>query len=100
MAVTPEGRVKAEIKAYLNSIGAYWFMPVQTGYGTSTVDFLVCYRGYFIAIEAKAPGKMPTKFQELTMEKIRKAGGKVYVVHDMEELIGIAGFNPQPEVPV
>lgn len=84
--MTPEGKVKKEIKAYLDSIGAYYFMPVQSGYGMKTLDFLCCSHGWFIAIEAKAPGKEPTKFQELTIAELQKAGAIVVVAHNAAEV--------------
>jgi hypothetical protein len=72
---TPEGKVKDEIKTYLNSIGAYHFWPVQTGYGAATVDCLGCFEGCFFAIEAKRPGGKPTARQLLTLQQVRSAGG-------------------------
>jgi hypothetical protein len=85
--VTPEGKVKAEIKKWLKEQGAYFFMPVQTGYGASTLDFLVCYKGIFVGIEAKAPGKVPTKRQEFCMAEIRDAGGHATCVESLRDLI-------------
>jgi len=49
----PEGEVKQEVLRGLAGIGAYYFMPVQTGFGKRTVDILACYKGRFIAIECK-----------------------------------------------
>lgn len=72
---TPESRVKREVTAYLRGIGAYVFMPVQMGYGQKTLDYLCCVNGRFVAVETKAPGKYPTKFQEITAQEIVRAGG-------------------------
>jgi hypothetical protein len=72
---TEEGRLKDQIKAHLASIKAYRFMPVQMGYGATTLDFLCCIKGRFVGIEAKAPGKKPTRRQELCIEEILAAGG-------------------------
>lgn len=59
--MTPEGRVKAEIKKVLQRRGAWFYMPIQNGMGVIGIpDFIVCLRGRFIAIEAKAPGKEST----------------------------------------
>ncbi len=82
--MTPEGKVKKEIKAYLDSLGAYYFMPVQTGYGAKTIDFLCCVRGQFVGIEAKAPGEVPTKFQSLTMTAMHNAGGIAFATDSLE----------------
>ena len=79
---TPEGKVKDEIKAYLKSIGAYQFWPVQTGYGAATVDCLACYLGRFIAIEAKRPGGQPTARQLKTLGDVEVAWGYAIVVND------------------
>lgn len=57
-------------------------MPVPAGYGTQSVDFLVCFDGLFIAIEAKRRGARPTPRQENTLEQIRAAGGSTFVVSD------------------
>jgi hypothetical protein len=69
----------------------YWYMPVPTGYGRSTLDYLGVVRGYGFAIEAKAPGKKPRPRQEMIIAEIRAAGGKVFVIDspyspELEEL--------------
>ena len=73
--MTPEGKVKAEIKRYLKARGAYFFMPVQTGYGSTSLDFLVCLNGRFIGIEAKSLIGQPTPRQLAVMREIMATGG-------------------------
>lgn len=73
--MTPEGRVKDKIKKYLKAINAYYFMPVQMGFGAPGLDFYCCIKKRFVAIETKAEGKVPTPRQMHTMEEIKKAGG-------------------------
>lgn len=82
--MTPEGAIKKKIKTLLDSYGKhlYMFMPVPGGYGARTVDYLVCVKGVFLAIEAKRPGGKATELQEATLERIRDAGGIAFVVHD------------------
>ena len=46
---TPEGRIKEYVKKHLRKIGAYFFMPVQVGYGETSLDFLCCVDGKFVA---------------------------------------------------
>jgi hypothetical protein len=73
-----EADVKRAVKAYLKNLGAYQFWPVQTGYGSATIDCLVCYRGRFYGIETKRPGvKEPTPRQGCVMREITEAGGEV-----------------------
>lgn len=76
--MTPEGKVKKEIKDYLKSIGAYYFMPVQAGYGAPSLDILCCVNGWFVAIEVKAPGNEPTPRQFATMKAINAADGLAF----------------------
>ena len=81
--MTPEVKVKKKVKEALQEIGAYYAMPVGTGFGNAGVpDFLVCVRGMFIGIECKANGNKPTALQLHHMMQIRKAGGLAYVVDE------------------
>jgi hypothetical protein len=92
MAMTPEGKVKHAIKAYLKSVGAWYCMPATGGYGKSGVpDFICCWRGKFIAIEAKAPGKArnTTELQDREIVAIHKAGGRAVVCDDVHQLRAI-----------
>jgi len=80
---TPEGRIKTKIKKLLKTheeAGLYYEMPVPSGYGKSGLDFYGCFCGRFFAIEAKAPSKSPTALQEMTLERIRRAGGVTFVI--------------------
>jgi hypothetical protein len=84
MATTPEGKVKKKVKEILTGAGAYFHMPVMNGMGEPTLDFIVCYQGAFLAIETKAPTKKPTPRQEVTIDAIRTAGGRVVVISGEE----------------
>lgn len=79
--MTPEGLVKKKLRAYLDMLGAYYFMPVQMGYGATTVDFLVCIDGKFHAIETKRQGVTKlTLRQGSVLDKVKKAGGEAWLV--------------------
>lgn len=83
MATTPEGKVKKGVKKVLDSLGAYYSMPVTGGYGTQGApDFLVCHRGRFVGIETKAGVGKLTALQELAHKKITAAGGVVLVIRE------------------
>lgn len=83
MAQTPEAKVKAKVKAILKELGAYYAMPIGTGYGNSGVpDFLVCHKGVFIGIECKAKGNKPTALQNAHLESIKMTGGRAYVIDE------------------
>lgn len=81
---TPEAKVKERVKKLLKKYGVYWHCPVMNGMGSPTLDFICCVHGRYLAIETKAPGKMPTPRQEQTIAAIRAAGGTVSVVDGSE----------------
>jgi hypothetical protein len=84
--LTPEGIIKDRVKKVLRAAGAYYHMPVSNGMGAPSLDFIACYRGHFIAIETKAPGKKPTPRQLITMRDMAAAGGFVFIVSCQHEL--------------
>jgi hypothetical protein len=92
--MTPEGKVKNKINRALAPFGPdiYKFMPVQTGYGKKTLDYLLCINGKFVAIEAKAPGKTMTALQNETACQIIEAGGTVFVVDGPDGIDRVIGY--------
>jgi hypothetical protein len=84
--MTPEGRIKAKVKAMLNAYGAYHFWPVQMGMGARTLDCLGCHNGQFFAIETKAPGKAMTEQQTAISERISYSSGRVFEISDKVDL--------------
>ena len=91
---TPEGKIKAKLRKALdaNFPNHYRFMPVQSGYGSKTLDFLLCIDGMFVAIETKAPGNVATPLQESCMKDIHKAGGLVQVVDSDDTIARCMAF--------
>lgn len=86
---TPEGKLKDQVKAFLKERGAYYHMPVQTGYGVPTLDFIGCCMGRFFAIETKAPGKKPTARQNLTIREMQAAHAHVVWINTINELVNV-----------
>lgn len=82
--MTPEGKIKKEIRDWLRKQGAYVFSPVQMGMGAHTLDILVCLYGKFIAIEVKVPNKTPTRRQEACIAEIQRAGGIAFWCTSLE----------------
>ena len=84
MAATPEKLVKNKIKVILQDGGAYYAMPIGSGYGNAGVpDFLACVNGRFLAVEAKAGKGKTTALQDAHLEKIKTAGGVSMVVNEL-----------------
>lgn len=81
---TPEGAVKRKIDKMLTQLGVWYFSPQAGPHGRAGIpDRIVCARGHFVGIEAKADAtKHPTRLQKSCMAQIEGAGGKCFVVHD------------------
>lgn len=87
MAKTPEGKVKEDIVKWLVERDIWFFMPVSTGRGRVGIpDFICCWNGHFIAIEAKAPKGRATPAQMGNIMDIRRAGGTALVARSAAEL--------------
>lgn len=87
--MTPEGKVKDAIKKLLKEHGIWYYMPVQNGMGVVGIpDIIACWRGRFLAIETKAPGKRsnvtPNQFRVLA--EITAHDGMAIVVDDVSQL--------------
>jgi hypothetical protein len=96
MADTPEVKVKKRVIATLKSIGAYYAMPVASGFGNAGhPDIFVCHKGRFVGIECKAGGRKPTALQLYNLDKITEAGGLSLVIDEknVDSLIQLLGAN-------
>lgn len=92
--MTPEGRVKTQVKDWLNAHGVWHFSPVSNGMGRHGIpDLICCYQGRFLGIECKAPGKRHTvtPLQQRELRKIDAAGGIALVVDDASQLPHLLG---------
>lgn len=86
---TPEAKVKQGIKKLLDSLGVWYFMPVAGPYSVHGIpDFVCCWDGLFLAIEAKAPGKLAnvTVHQQRKIDQINSAGGVAVAVDNVTSL--------------
>jgi hypothetical protein len=84
--ITPEGRIKKQIRDWLREQGAYIFSPVQMGYGAPTLDLLVCWKGKFVAIEVKAEGKKITNRQVGICGEIIRSGGIAIIAWSLKDV--------------
>jgi hypothetical protein len=91
---TPEGKVKRAVSSLLKSYApdVYYEMPVPSGFGKSGLDYTGCKHGRFFAVETKAQGKRPTARQLTTIEQMRRAGAKVFVIDGDEGLSELADW--------
>ena len=90
--LTPEGRVKEAVRKFLKAKGVWYYQPMQNGMGMVGIpDFICCWRGQFIAIETKAPGKASalTANQVRVLGEIQKHDGWATVVDDVAQVEGL-----------
>ena len=85
--MTPEGRIKKELRRYLSDIGAFW-SNVQGGPGSKPgdPDMVICYEGRYIGIEAKTRDGKQSEIQRLRQGEIQRAGGLYWVIRSLDEL--------------
>ena len=101
MASTPEGRVKAHIDTVLKTVRAYYHKPVQNGLGAPALDYHVCHKGFYAAVEAKRDDKAPVSVRQVrTMQQVAAAGGSVFLItgedtDDYAQLVAW-GLSPSP----
>lgn len=83
-----EKNLVEEIKKYLQTKENLFFWKEHGGqYGTSGIpDIIICYKGKFIALECKLPGRSPTLLQKIAINKITKAKGIAKVVYTLDEV--------------
>ena len=89
MAQTPEVKVKARVRAILDALGIYYFMPPANGYGRQGIpDIIGCMDGRFVAIECKAGKGQLTELQKRELDKIMNADGLTFVAREdnLEEI--------------
>lgn len=79
-----EKRVEDSIKDYLFNLGAYYFKVHGSAFMPKGIpDIICCYKGYFIGIEVKAPGKLynQSDYQKIHMNNILNANG-IHILAD------------------
>ena len=84
-----EKDIVVAIRRYLGTLGDDVFFWKEHGgqYGTAGIpDIIVCYKGRFIALEAKVGRNQPTRLQVATIDQIRRAGGIACVVRSVDEI--------------
>jgi hypothetical protein len=102
--MTPEGKVKRSITKVLKSYPrVHYTMPVPSGFGQSSLDYVGCAGGLYFEIEAKRPGGKPTDRQLAMKRNVEAAGGRVFLIdgpHGLKQLIAwleYATCSRQPE---
>jgi hypothetical protein len=82
MKTGPENKVKKQVKDLLNRHGIFNFPVAASPYGYAGISdrLAVLPNGKLLAIECKAPGKLPTPLQMEFLKKVNANKGYGFVV--------------------
>lgn len=86
-----ESKLTRKIKKAVEAAGAYARKIHGSMYVEGIPDIVLCYRGCFIGLEVKMPGKARklTQLQKHNLDQIEKAGGYGRVVTSVEEALQV-----------
>ena len=92
-----ESQLIQNIRKYLATLPECFFWKEHGGqYGTAGIpDIIVCYKGRFIALEAKVGKNQPTRLQAATIEQIKRAGGIAAVVRSVEDVRNVLSWKEE-----
>jgi hypothetical protein len=85
-------RVSALFSLAMEHDPLYVWMPVITGFGKRSLDYICCVQGEFVAIETKATGEWLRPDQRQRARDMWKAGGRVFIVSGPEGYDALAAF--------
>lgn len=85
-----ESALQNKVIKYLEDKGAY-VVKVIAASKSGVPDLLVCYRGKFLSIELKAPGKLKevTPLQLYNRNLVLKSGGRAVIADSLEIVKGL-----------
>jgi hypothetical protein len=85
-ALTPEGKVKQVVAKILKKYKLWYFFPAANGMGRAGIpDIISIVDGGFVGIEVKADKtKKPTELQKICGREIQAAGGRWFLVYDVD----------------
>lgn len=90
-----ESALTRKILKYLNSLPETWAVKIHGSIyqQAGLPDILGIKSGRWFFIEVKTPEGRVSRIQEVLHEKIWEAGGRVYIVHDMDEFWNVLGVK-------
>lgn len=85
-----EQTIQRKIIKYLEEQGAYVVKTISTN-KKGTPDILACYKGRFIAVEVKAPGKEynVSELQAYNLRKINESGGYAIATSSLTNVVSL-----------
>jgi hypothetical protein len=94
MADTPEKRIKRMVTEILKKYKVWYFFPAANGMGRAGIpDIIGIVDGGFVGIEVKADKtKKPTELQKICGKEIQAAGGRWFLVYDVDSCAELERF--------
>jgi len=98
-----EASLTKKVKDFLDSFPKHelWYYKASDRFTSGVPDFIVCYRGEFVAIELKDTNKKPKPIQEYTMRCIDNAQGCTIWTDNFEDVKNFfknLHLKPYPEL--
>ena len=93
-----ESGLQTKVIKYLKACGAVVDNIHGNEYQSSIADLLICYRGYYISLELKAPNGVLSPGQRRRLLKVQKAGGIGECIHGISKVQSIINTLDQGEV--
>ena len=88
--MTPESKLKRDLKNLLNDRGAYWCAIAGGPYAKpGDPDIVACYKGTFIAIEAKTYEGSQSDWQKLRQRMVERAQGIYLLTRSVDDVIDV-----------
>lgn len=82
-----ESTIGKACERLLTKRGAWWIKTHGSGIGRAGIpDYLATYEGHSLVLEAKVPGKKPTRLQQHELDLAAAAGAIAVVITSRDQL--------------
>lgn len=92
--LTPETKLKREIKRLLKSLGIFHFHNLQgLGAYKGIPDIMGSYKGRWFVIEVKSPKGRVSEHQKTFLEQVKSEGHIIIVAYGIDDVINGLGLQ-------
>lgn len=81
-----EATLTRKTKAWLDKQEGLFYYKASDRYQKGVSDFIICYRGKFLALELKAENGKASPHQKLFIKEVEEAGGRGAVCYTLDEV--------------
>lgn len=86
--MTPEGKIKKEIREWLSVNMIYWTNVAGGAFvNLGAPDIIADVNGYFLAIEAKTKTGQQSEYQKTCQRQVEASGGTYIVARKLQDVI-------------